>query len=1301
MTTLLAPIAEQNVGPIPGVDADVEPDAQWKEALRSRIERGLQSMVDKVRQERDSGLRGLREGTREYDGVMKTYQLAMDRVRRIAEDQFNQELKIARFERSLALGKEIEGEEFEAFRRQQQAIWDKIKKDGAERPQGRQDPTVVGRSTHENGDPVAAPPRATSGEQDPREGPSTPYRESRPPVRVPGPAEYRPRDRTQSGGSEQVPGTPGSYGGSRPPRSRGNSSVLAADFEGPPPGPSPYDQGSIGRQGLSSLSRTRPQDIWLPPQAPKEPPSSATSRTFAHATAPNLSPVSPNVVNDPHGRSVSRAGSMRSNERPSPVTDMEPGSSLPRDSRPIPRPPSTDDNPRRHSPSGPWHGSQSPPDAFPFAGYDLPFATTSTPSPRHRYANSPAGSLSGRRNSNGSRSVRSRSSRQEFWGPADVSQRPLQTFEEQSVASDSDSEDYGMDLDDLWHVRERQELTWKLVKEQEAKARRKEEEAERVREEARRREEEARRLREEARLKEEKAEREREEARRQAEEAKRQAEAAQRQAEEAKRKEEEAKRKEKEVQMQQLEVQKKMEELHAREAELLRREMESKLEEERRKRQEAENKLQEEIRRRQEAEEEARRKEEAEAKRREREEADRREREAAERRRRQQEEADRLRREKEEADRRQRERKEREEWDRKERERREREEKERRDREEQEWRERREREEKERRDREARERDLWERGSRDREERERRAKEEQERERRMQEEQERARQLKEEQEKARQAKEEQERQRREEEQMERERQEKEEARRRQQAAEAEEARRKAREETERLEAEAALAAELEARAQAQEAARAAEAEALAQARAEGLRRDPRPSNPRPPPQPEPDLTEELQNPELIRQQAAIYEHIQAMNRDAKIRAEEAARRRADEEARRIAIEEAKRASEEEARAKRLAEDEAEARRLQEQEEANVRREREARRRAEEERKKREEHERRREEGLLASVLRQSAEEAKREQEERKKQESVGSSSSYPRPSPVYPSNAPSASRSIPIPSVSAGDRMSAASSSSYSSSASFFSATSGRSSATNHSNASTPRAPATPTPSTPIPTTPSAAPTVKGGWKSSSSLPRSPATPIPPTPSRSTTGSSYHTAFGSPAPHTPSMASHSRSTTSTAIPHKTEEDFHRFQTEQARIQFEKFEREQLAQQRRAGDQANRQLTKEEVIKLFQDHERRWNVLAEATQLAWESFPWPMLKAPSQPEDLTYAAVQAYVLSPHHPVDKAPKDRVKDYLRRWHPDRFETKLLPKVLPAAREKVKEGAGTVARHLNKILSSLSDSAENGLFG
>ncbi|KAH9855618.1 hypothetical protein C2E23DRAFT_592757 [Lenzites betulinus] len=750
MTTLLAPIAEQNVGPAPVIDDDVEPDAQWKEALRSRIERGLQSMVDKVRQERDSGLRGLREGTYEYEAVMRTYHASMDHVRRIAEDQFSQELKIARFERSLEQGKEVEGEEFAAFRREQQAIWDKIKKDGAERPPGRQGPAVVEGPPGQNGEPTSEPARASV-------------------ARAPGP-EYRPRDRTQSGGSDQVGGVPGSYG-SRPARSRGNSSVLAADLELPSPGPSPYDQSSIGRQGLSTLSRTRPQDIWLPAQSPiiKEN-GSATSRTFAHAASPGIPPVSPNVregpSNDGPGRTASRAGSIRLNERPSPLGDYDASSSLPRDrfgmgsledrmssrkgkepdrseqmspqpttpyeyyaprradsraampitpvrpslpaqsddtyfyqaspvsarprpdsedregipvrkrstrrsinsdqsspenpryippssaaarpipnkrsfngaeydnwppqsgmffgpqsppasyatsnSRPIPRPSTNDDNPRRHSPSGPWHGSQSPPDAFPFSGHDLPFS--SSPRPRYNTGSSVGsagggggGGGGGRRNSNGSRSVRSRSSRQEFWGPADVSQRPLATYEEQSVASDSESEkDYGMDLDNLWRVRERQELAWTLAKEQEAAKKAKE--AERLQEEARRKEEEARKKEEEA-----------------------------------KRQAEEARRKEEEVRLRALEIQQKEEELRRREAELLQRELEAKFKEERRLREEVEARLQEEIRRRQEAEEEAKRREEAETRRRQREEAERREMEEAEKRRQEREESERIR----------------------------------------------------------------------------------------------------------------------------------------------------------------------------------------------------------------------------------------------------------------------------------------------------------------------------------------------------------------------------------------------------------------------------------------------------------------------------------------------------------------------------------------------------------------------------------------------------------------------------------------------------------------------------------
>lgn len=129
------------------------------------------------------------------------------------------------------------------------------------------------------------------------------------------------------------------------------------------------------------------------------------------------------------------------------------------------------------------------------------------------------------------------------------------------------------------------------------------------------------------------------------------------------------------------------------------------------------------------------------------------------------------------------------------------------------------------------------------------------------------------------------------------------------------------------------------------------------------------------------------------------------------------------------------------------------------------------------------------------------------------------------------------------------------------------------------------------------------------------------------------------------------------------------------------------------------------LTKEEVVKLFEEHERRWKKLQTMDILSWHTFPWPVFKRPDGPDDLTTYAIGAYVLSPHHPSDekKAAKDRIKEHIRRWHPDRFETKLLLKVREDEREKVKEGAGLVARNLNELLTRESDdgkSKEDRLF-
>ncbi|KAH7882458.1 hypothetical protein F5I97DRAFT_1910554 [Phlebopus sp. FC_14] len=117
--------------------------------------------------------------------------------------------------------------------------------------------------------------------------------------------------------------------------------------------------------------------------------------------------------------------------------------------------------------------------------------------------------------------------------------------------------------------------------------------------------------------------------------------------------------------------------------------------------------------------------------------------------------------------------------------------------------------------------------------------------------------------------------------------------------------------------------------------------------------------------------------------------------------------------------------------------------------------------------------------------------------------------------------------------------------------------------------------------------------------------------------------------------------------------------------------------------------SGKMMSKQEVAKLFEAHRSQWDKIPTLTSLIWEDFPWPMFKRPNGPDDLTMPAVTAYMLSPIHPQDKGTKDRIKDALRKWHPDRFETSHLPKVKPDERGKVSDGAGAVVRILNQLLN------------
>ena len=122
------------------------------------------------------------------------------------------------------------------------------------------------------------------------------------------------------------------------------------------------------------------------------------------------------------------------------------------------------------------------------------------------------------------------------------------------------------------------------------------------------------------------------------------------------------------------------------------------------------------------------------------------------------------------------------------------------------------------------------------------------------------------------------------------------------------------------------------------------------------------------------------------------------------------------------------------------------------------------------------------------------------------------------------------------------------------------------------------------------------------------------------------------------------------------------------------------------------------LSEEEYVNLVIFHDQQWDWIATLPHLQWTDFPWPVLSfsSPTRMEDLTLEAVADYVFAPlrlHHDRTMS-KERLKEIIRRWHPDRFEVKYLARVTDLHdREMVREGAGMVVRFLNDLLGKWND--------
>ena|SRR5882762_11112269 len=115
-----------------------------------------------------------------------------------------------------------------------------------------------------------------------------------------------------------------------------------------------------------------------------------------------------------------------------------------------------------------------------------------------------------------------------------------------------------------------------------------------------------------------------------------------------------------------------------------------------------------------------------------------------------------------------------------------------------------------------------------------------------------------------------------------------------------------------------------------------------------------------------------------------------------------------------------------------------------------------------------------------------------------------------------------------------------------------------------------------------------------------------------------------------------------------------------------------------------------------------DHTAKWAELKDGRELpplCFAILPWPMLGAfAAEPSDITRQRVEEFV---YHPLRrgmelKNRRERVRMEILKWHPDKFNAKVLGKVIDAA--QVAEGAGLVARFLTQIMEEETEKENRG---
>lgn len=152
---------------------------------------------------------------------------------------------------------------------------------------------------------------------------------------------------------------------------------------------------------------------------------------------------------------------------------------------------------------------------------------------------------------------------------------------------------------------------------------------------------------------------------------------------------------------------------------------------------------------------------------------------------------------------------------------------------------------------------------------------------------------------------------------------------------------------------------------------------------------------------------------------------------------------------------------------------------------------------------------------------------------------------------------------------------------------------------------------------------------------------------------------------------------------------------------------EKARREETKRMERedAEKRARRRQVKEQqsIVGAWASYEARWAQLRAGSSgsasggLAFTELPWPCSTPPTlpiEPDALSKQAVSSFLFSPLHSIGKPRKQRLREALLLYHPDRFVAKWMGLVRERDVPGVQEAVGRVAR----VLTALVEEGDQG---